>query len=97
MNVQEALRLLECRRREREALEGSFAEILDEIEETPVPHDTLQLYRWLHGISRRLAEYEQLEREQHAVLMRLLGETIASLMTATSHEAASQSGRRRAV
>ena len=87
MNAQEALRLLERLRREREVLESSFAEIMDEVEGTPVPDDTMQLYRWLYGIRMRLVEYDQLEREQYAVLVRLLGETIAGLMLATSAEA----------
>ena len=84
MNVQDALRLLERLRREREALEGSYTDIVDDLERTPVPENPLELYRWLHEITMRLADYEQVEREQTAILMSLLGETIASLVKATS-------------
>jgi hypothetical protein len=84
MSVQEALRLLERLRREREALESSYTDIVDDLEETPIPDNPLQLYRWLHEITMRLADYEQVEREQNATLMKLLGETIASLVKATS-------------
>jgi hypothetical protein len=84
MDVQEALRLLERLRREREALVGSYVEIIDDLEGTPIPDDPLELYRWLYGITARLADYEQLESEQNAKLMELVGETIAALVKATS-------------
>lgn len=84
MDVQEALRLLERLRREREELEGSYTSIIGDLEGTPVPDNPLELYRWLRGITVRLADYEQLEHEQNAMLMQLLGETIASLVKETS-------------
>ena len=84
MNVQEALRLLERLRREREELEGSYTDIIHDLEGTPIPDNPLELYRWLHGITVRLSDYEQLEREQNARLMHLLGETLASLVKETS-------------
>jgi uncharacterized protein (UPF0335 family) len=84
MDVREALRLLERLRRERETLEGSYADIIDDLEGTPVPDNQLELFRWLCGITTKLADYEQMEREQNAMLMQLLNQTIGMLVKATS-------------
>jgi len=84
MDVQEALRLLERMRREREVLENSYTDIIDDLENTPVPDNPLQLFGWLCGITTKLADYEQMEREQNTMLMQLLGQTIARLVQATS-------------
>ena len=84
MDVQQALRLLERLRREREALIGLYVDIIDDLEGTPIPDDQQELYCWLYGITARLADYEQLESDQHAMLMELVDETIATLVNATS-------------
>ena len=82
MDVQEGLRLLERVRREREALVGSYADIIDDLEGSPVPTSRLELHEWLYEITTKLADYEQMESEQNAMLMGLLGETIATLCSA---------------
>jgi len=84
MDVHEALRLLERLRREREALVGAYVEIIEDLEGTPIPDDPVQLYQWLYGIIARLGDYEEMEREQNAMLMDLVGETITTLVKATS-------------
>jgi hypothetical protein len=84
MDVQEALRLLERLRRERETLEGSYTDVIEDLEGTPVPENPLELFRWLYGITTKLADYQQMEREQNAMLMQLLRQTIARLLQVTS-------------
>jgi hypothetical protein len=84
LGTQEALRLLERLRQQREALESSYSEIIDDLDGTPIPAKRLELHEWLYGISTRLADYEEMDRDQNTMLMQLLGETIASLVKATS-------------
>ena len=60
MDVQEALQLLERLRREREELEGSYTDVIHDLEGTPIPDNPLKLYRWLHGITVRLSRTARL-------------------------------------
>jgi hypothetical protein len=84
VDTQEALRLLERLRQQRQALESSYTEIIDDLDGTPIPVKRLELHEWLYRISTRLADYEEMERDQNAMLMQLFGETIARLVEATS-------------
>jgi hypothetical protein len=86
MDVQGALRLLERLRRERKALVDLHMEIVEDLAGTPIPDDSLQLYRWLDGIAARLAGYEQLESEQSATLLELVSEMIATIVRASSND-----------
>ena len=56
----------------------------------PDSDSPLGQYRWLYGITVRLSDYEQLEREQNAGLMHLIGETLASLVKETSTQGVRQ-------